>query len=286
MLLGCARREATGTTGKATLARGWLVERELNAQALQLLGLRRGRHEQAVVVRKPKDDEYPESCGDDGVESCQRSTAGSSVQGLCSSGRLSCRSFLLPSAVASKQVKSSVLLLFGHSLRAAGSGPCWHRHLLSHTVCFLVQRALWVSQSLGGTFHKVTVVVSELPLHYGGFAGDLGVQGGRLVWEGCSGSWVPRSSEGHPHGPACAWVRNWGWDGSTWAGETQQTAWVPCCPRASEDLLAPLVSSAPKPRLESRPEPPLLGFPTVLLLWGKQPRPFMLPADEGEEEVM
>lgn len=45
LLPGCARREATGTTGKVTLVHGCLMEIKLNAQGLQLLGLRRGRRE-------------------------------------------------------------------------------------------------------------------------------------------------------------------------------------------------------------------------------------------------
>lgn len=45
LLPGCARWEATGTTGKVTLVRGCLMESKLNAQGLQLLGLRRGRCE-------------------------------------------------------------------------------------------------------------------------------------------------------------------------------------------------------------------------------------------------
>lgn len=50
-------------------------------------------------------------------------------------------------------------------------------------------------------------------------------------------------------------------------------------------LARPPEPNRPKTGLEQRPEPSLLGFPTVLLPWGKQPRPFMLPADEGEDEV-
>ena len=42
LLAGCARREATGTTGKVTLVRGCLVEGKLTARGLQLLGLRGG----------------------------------------------------------------------------------------------------------------------------------------------------------------------------------------------------------------------------------------------------
>lgn len=45
LLPGCAGWEATGTTGKATLVRGCLMESKLNAQGRQLLGLRRGRCE-------------------------------------------------------------------------------------------------------------------------------------------------------------------------------------------------------------------------------------------------
>lgn len=40
-----SRLGATGTTGKATLVRGWLTESKLSAQGLQLLGLRWGRCE-------------------------------------------------------------------------------------------------------------------------------------------------------------------------------------------------------------------------------------------------
>lgn len=41
-----------------------------------------------VPVRKPKDDGYPERCGDGGVGSCCRSAAGSSVQWLWSCAQL------------------------------------------------------------------------------------------------------------------------------------------------------------------------------------------------------
>lgn len=45
LLPGCARQGDAGTTGKVTLVRGWLMESELNARGLQLLGLRGGRCE-------------------------------------------------------------------------------------------------------------------------------------------------------------------------------------------------------------------------------------------------
>lgn len=82
VLLGCACREATGTTGKVTLVRGCLMASQHNAQALQLLGL----WKEVIVVPscKPKDDGDPERCGDDGAGSCHRSAAGSSVRWLWS----------------------------------------------------------------------------------------------------------------------------------------------------------------------------------------------------------
>lgn len=101
-----------------------------------------------VPVRKPKDDGYPERCGDDGVGSCHRSTAGSSVQWLWSCAQL--RETLLlvisPSLSFCQQTRE-MQVSCSHLVAcfcSTGSGPHWHRRPLGHAARSLVQRSLRV----------------------------------------------------------------------------------------------------------------------------------------------
>lgn len=52
--------------------------------------------------------------------------------------------FSFPQLLPTHTWNRSVLLMFGHLLCSAGSGPRWHRRPLAHAACLLVQRALGV----------------------------------------------------------------------------------------------------------------------------------------------
>ena len=160
----------------------------------------------------------------------------------------SCWLFLLPSAVASKHVKSEC------------PARVWPLALLCRVRTMLAQASAWLRSTIAGAEgsavvmvprrgpsapHKVTVVVSEPPLCWDGSAGGFGVQGGQLVWDGCSRPRVPRIREQHPPQPSLGTGVGVG-AAPPGREDPAPSAWVCCCPRGSGDSPGPISLKYPQ----------------------------------------
>lgn len=152
-LPGCARQGATGTTGKATLGCVWQPDGKqapccLGCAAAGAPGKVWGRTVVPPVSTR-------RTVTPRGVGPCHCSAPGSSLHRLRAvvqlKGRLSCRLDLLPSAVASKHVKSECPAHVRPLASLRGVPAALAQPPTGHTAHLLLHGAPGVGRSLWGT---------------------------------------------------------------------------------------------------------------------------------------